>query len=854
MKRTLALVLAMIMMLTFLPVSSSVKAVETDKAKIYIDYLGSGNAPRDTAQPLPKFDQQAVANGTVIWLGLGIEDLSKLDLAVDGLFNVEVAFDYNPKYLVPCGMNASEGKDNWYNLAVAANLKSDVAVGDTLYWDANNYAINKDDALFAGSVDVTAGRELPQNMPSDNWDGAWKSVALNIQKKTADTAATNRFAGTQPAQRSYLVRLPFQLKGIPADGAELKDKMAVVLSLSPNTFVMGSGADGTSPYAQWRANDAAYDDPDTNLKNKLVFGGDIDIFSPSGAVLTGLDIFGVTGTDKQVVTLSPDFAQATTNYTAEIPRDKENLWVQPKIDVDAGTAIQAVELVRDGTAVPGQFTLSGDVYTASVSGLQSDDIVKITVVGANSELAVYYVELKTAVELPLINLELKGQSDGETDLSITLNPTFDPAAFSYSAQIPANRTTLLVTATLKNGATLSNIQHLRSGLDLSDLTVDLANNSGTVPIANLQDGDVIRVTGLNADGTNKEYDITMNQAKAYLTALEVYGSKTADDTVVTTPVPLSPSFKWDVVNYKIVLPTDSETLNVKPTLPNGCAVQSVERIRESNDGSEDKLSFTSSGDPIVYSASIADITEGDTIHITVTQQDGENQTYIIEITSTIIEDTPTITLNKGNATEEDITKYGESGADLGVTETTIFVYYQYKFRDSGFTVMAPDGTAMSTDLVERSYRVKPNDGETGGEWKAFPTEFSQFKEDEAIPDIFTVDNSSEYSKCYEIKYECQGGEAIRNVFVIYQLGDVFIDGVVDFSDAARLNQHALGIAELVGLSDILFKDKVANVFAADDVVDFSDAARLNQHALGISAIAQYYDCDEAIRVMTFSKI
>lgn len=232
---------------------------------------------------------------------------------------------------------------------------------------------------------------------------------------------------------------------------------------------------------------------------------------------------------------------------------------------------------------------------------------------------------------------------------------------------------------------------------------------------------------------------------------------------------------------------------------------------------------------------------------------------------------PTITLNNGNATADDVTAFGASGTveDLGVTASSVFVYYQYGFVDPGYTVTGSDGQAVADPSANMKiyYRVMPDDPNAAWTDENAGTLIDLTALTDGVYTQFTIDNTTETSKMYQIRYEYTDpnfasgtvvGEVIRNVYVVYKLGDVFIDGVVDFSDASRLNQHALGISALAAATegdasyDALYVAKTADVFA-DGTVDFSDASRLNQHALGISTLSLLYASDETSGTMTFAQ-
>lgn len=210
----------------------------------------------------------------------------------------------------------------------------------------------------------------------------------------------------------------------------------------------------------------------------------------------------------------------------------------------------------------------------------------------------------------------------------------------------------------------------------------------------------------------------------------------------------------------------------------------------------------------------------------------------------------TIALNNGNATSDDVNKFGANGTvkALGVDEKTVFVYADYAFRDSGYTVSnKDDGASVGEDevTVTRKYRVKDTE-----DWQ----EMSPYSSDETSY-IFTVDNQTEYSKVYEIGYFIEEELlATRLVVGIFQKGDVNRDGKINGTDVAAVNLHAAGIT-LLELKDELYKSKTADV-NGDDEVNGTDEAAITLHTLDITPITQDYastQLENGKYVMTFTE-
>lgn len=516
MRRMVSLVLAFSLMLALLPGSQGAglaprAAEEKPLTTLYIDYMGSGNAPQGTRQPLPQFTGQDVTNQTVIWLGVGVEHLEALDLATSGLFNLEIAFDYDPQYLAPCGVNGNVSKEAWLAAISNANFEAGVPVDDPLYWDSANYGIAPNEAVQSTAMDQTAGRELPAavELPS-NWD-QWKMTYINLRKtNNTEDAASNRFCGETATARKYLIRLPFSLKGVPSSSVA-KVPAAVKFSLGPNTFVMGSGANGLALYGEWRASDSVIDDPEINLKNKMTFDGDLDLFSPSGGTLTGLTLTGFkVNEDNTDVPLSPVFSQATQEYTAEIPRGKDELWVTPKIDQTTITTVESVALVRGETT--SNFDGSGTgPYKKPVESLQEGDRIEIRVKAQDGTIVTYQITLKEPSALS--GLEVAARQAGEENVILALDPEYDPGTTDYDVTVPMDKEMLAVKPKPGMGATLQNVQRVRKTAGEAD---DIKELNGSLDsgfeenISELKNLDVIRITIQDKDANILYYNITIS--------------------------------------------------------------------------------------------------------------------------------------------------------------------------------------------------------------------------------------------------------------------------------------------------------------------------------------------------------
>lgn len=186
-----------------------------------------------------------------------------------------------------------------------------------------------------------------------------------------------------------------------------------------------------------------------------------------------------------------------------------------------------------------------------------------------------------------------------------------------------------------------------------------------------------------------------------------------------------------------------------------------------------------------------------------------------------------IILKDGNALPEDIT----AGID---TNTTMYVYYGYGFRDN-FVALDDDGNDV-TSKVTRKVIINGTD-----------KVLSNYSNTESLP--FFSDNAGDLKSfikkefSIEYSYTKKDGQkltASRKVVLIHRLGDINRDGNINLEDQKIINNYVLSL----DYSDLLLNNIDFVKFIADtdrnSEVDFGDSSDIKQHIYGNQKINQYY--------------
>ena len=271
--------------------------VPTQKADLKLEYLGIGDTPA-AMETVTKITTDDI--GKVVWVGVSVEHGERLGeyFTDNGISTMDIAFDYDPQIMMPCGYNGAAGKAAWLSEIEINNFDSGVQSNDALYWDSGSVAIDADAATMDyAPPDGDPLRESPGDL---DYQTAYIPIRAN------GTGTTYRLQGvTQAANKIYLIRVPFLIKDVPSAG-----KKAIQLHLGPQTFIFGTGTSGRETYGAWERADKTA--AAVNLKNYFEWD---ELYEPSDAYLTNIQAF----------TYDPPAADGTVITPTEITlyRDKD---------------------------------------------------------------------------------------------------------------------------------------------------------------------------------------------------------------------------------------------------------------------------------------------------------------------------------------------------------------------------------------------------------------------------------------------------------------------------------------------------------------------------------------------------
>lgn len=334
-KSRLCLVLAFSLLLVF-PVRTVITAettpvpVDPTKPTLYVDYLGD-SAAGPSATPSPPALTSADI-GKVIWIGVSIEDIWKLQLVKNvGAYNLDVGLEYNPAVLQPAALSggtlvaydtvadATQAESGWLDAIEMYNFKDGVDAKDLAYWNSGQYTLMREASI--GSADA-----IDEDFREYAIDKRTK-LSFVALRKTTPNASTNRFVGVNESNTGHysLIKMPFVIKSIPASGNPL------MLSLSPSTFVMGADANGWEGYGAWEWYAARNEDdaPENNLKWMFNLAAPLNLFNTVDAALNGLEVWGnneTTGANEKLpmysdtgMTTTIDFDPDVYDYYVNVP-------------------------------------------------------------------------------------------------------------------------------------------------------------------------------------------------------------------------------------------------------------------------------------------------------------------------------------------------------------------------------------------------------------------------------------------------------------------------------------------------------------------------------------------------------
>ncbi len=328
--------------------------------KLYVDFMGRGETPLD-ASPSENSKLTSADENSEFWVGVAVDKANDLDLFKDGVYSLELAFEYDPTYIVPF-YETGDPNTGW-----AENIKKG-SFGDSnssLVWNSSQYDII---SVASTSLDTTSDREN-KGLLSKRTN--WKMCTVCVTFKENTAFENVRFLNLAEDTKQYLLRLPFKLVHAPAEEDVNKNPLVLSLVRGPETFNIGSDANGVTPYSAW---EATVTDPNdqTNLKN--LFDGNGDIYLFGDAVEGGItDVKGVPVTAQNPeATANPEATEAPEATDMPLSRTTELLGegfdpdvTEYYLSVSNDVKNLSLKITSESTESP-QVTANGNTVTVNL--------------------------------------------------------------------------------------------------------------------------------------------------------------------------------------------------------------------------------------------------------------------------------------------------------------------------------------------------------------------------------------------------------------------------------------------------------------------------------------------------------
>lgn len=307
-------------------VADETAVASTVTRTLSVDFMGRGSSPQELSPGSARLTADDI--GKEFWVGVAVDNVSDLPLFTDGIYSLELAFEYNPDFVTPYfTSNAAEAE--WAAALESGNL---AAVNNSTWWNSEQYEII---SVAETDIDTVTDRENADVMAQRKADG-WKMCTVCVTLKSGASFAGARFKDLADSEKQYLLKLPFKLNSVPAGDAVDTNPRVLSLVRGPETLDIGSGETGTEPYSAW---EATVTDPDdaTNMKTLFEFSGDISLFDSGGSVedIVPVEIetdeeTGDTTETMHTLSTTKDltldgFKAETLDYYLSVPNETEKL-------------------------------------------------------------------------------------------------------------------------------------------------------------------------------------------------------------------------------------------------------------------------------------------------------------------------------------------------------------------------------------------------------------------------------------------------------------------------------------------------------------------------------------------------
>lgn len=276
-----------------------------------VKFMGRGATPQETSPGAAKLNaddlQASNPNKQEFWVGVSVDKVNDLDLFKNGIYSLELAFEYDPSFIEPY-YTSNQAETDWNKELIKGNLKAatDSDFSESAWWDSSKYEIT---SVFGSELDMEtdsgAGvdREDADKVAARKAAG-WKMCTVCVNYKPDVTFENARFNGLADDGEKFLLKLPFKVKKVPGDSDTNKNPKVLSLVRGPETLDIGSGANGKTPHSTWIKTVTDWTDQ-SNMKTLFKDSGDISLFG-AGAVIEDIEPFRPETTADPSETPDPD--------------------------------------------------------------------------------------------------------------------------------------------------------------------------------------------------------------------------------------------------------------------------------------------------------------------------------------------------------------------------------------------------------------------------------------------------------------------------------------------------------------------------------------------------------------------
>lgn len=267
--------------------------------KIYVDFMGRGAQPEDVGTRTFEYLKQADENNE-FWIGVAVDKVNDLSLFKDGVYSLELAFEYDPTFIKPFfDSNPIEWEKN----------VQDGSFGDSnssVIWNKNQYEI-----IVEPNADLETGDRENKNLLTAREN--WKMCTVCVTFKDGVDFSNPRFKDITEDTKQYLIRLPFRLIHAPSESDSDQNPTVLSFVRGPEVLNIGSAATGVNPYSSW---ETTITDPNDqkNMKTLFTFDGDIKLFGPN-----------VTGGITDIVAAEPEDEESGAKPDRNLSQDPDTL-------------------------------------------------------------------------------------------------------------------------------------------------------------------------------------------------------------------------------------------------------------------------------------------------------------------------------------------------------------------------------------------------------------------------------------------------------------------------------------------------------------------------------------------------